>query len=123
MSTFQLNFKMATCYYCVVTQWIPTLLLLLTVRKDCLTLADREGDKQIPQAAGIVHFNNPKLLENLNNQNDKDGIYMFDTSQEAVDPKKMGGIVIQQEAENFAYKFRMLSNEEVGVTAMQVCVK
>ena len=72
--------------------------------------------------SGMVHFNNPKLLKGADKAlNGGDG-YAFDTRQEAVDPRKMGGIRIENEARRLSSKLRRLSNNEIGVTAMQVSV-
>ena len=45
--------------------------------------------------------------------------YFRDTSQEEVKP--FGGINIQYEAQKLSASLRWLSNDEIGVTTMQVC--
>ena len=100
--------------------WIGVLTLVFQSR-----LCDPEPDKgDTPRKnshnIGIVHFNNPKLLPS--DAEVDDSRYVFDTSQEDVDPRRMGGIHIREEARKLAFKFNKLSNEEIGVTAMQVCM-
>ncbi|ELT96784.1 hypothetical protein CAPTEDRAFT_205113 [Capitella teleta] len=68
------------------------------------------------ESVGIVHFNNPRLLPSDVEVPER---YVFDTTQEDSDPRRMGGIHLREEARKLALKFRKLSNEEVGVTAMQ----
>lgn len=49
-----------------------------------------------------------------------DESYYLDNRQVHVDPKQLGGIVIQDEAQKISAHLRWLSNEEIGVTKMQV---
>ena len=83
---------------------------------------DNEKPKENTGAqTGTIHFNNPKLLSELNSALFRGDGYFFDIhSQEAVDAKQMGGIVIQKEANRLAGRLRKMSNEEMAVTAMQV---
>ena len=64
----------------------------------------------------FVRFNNPALLSS-----DGDSApFPFDTTQEDPDPLKLGGIRLRDEAKQFAVRLRRLSNEEIGITTMQV---
>ena len=49
-----------------------------------------------------------------------DVLYDFDTSQEDPDPLKLGGISISEEAKKLSLKLRQISNDEIGVTTIQV---
>lgn len=49
----------------------------------------------------------------------KDG-YFSDTRQDHVDPSILGGIRLQVEASKLSAKLRWISNEELGITHMQV---
>ncbi len=48
--------------------------------------------------------------------------YLTDNRQESVSPKQLGGIVIQAESEKLSAGLRWLSNDEIGITNMQVIV-
>ena len=74
------------------------------------------------RSAPVVHFNNPRLLPRDLHEEDEeeDDEFAFDVTQEDPDPLKLGGISIKNEAKKFALRFRKLSNEEIGVTEMQV---
>ncbi|KAL5022166.1 hypothetical protein ScPMuIL_001321 [Solemya velum] len=48
-----------------------------------------------------------------------DDSYFLDNRQDQVDPKQLGGIRIQNEAQKISAHLRWLSNEEIGVTKMQ----
>lgn len=64
----------------------------------------------------FVRFNNPALLSS-----DVDSApFPFDTTQEDPDPLKLGGIRLRDEAKKFAVRLRRLSNDEIGITTMQV---
>ena len=88
--------------------------LLISVNCDP---SQKEGDGSNP--IGVVHFNNPKLLEGLDKEDDDFG---YDMSQESTSPQLMGGIAIREEARILGKKLRKLSNVEIGVTSMQVCL-
>jgi len=75
-------------------------------------------DEETYGSAGIVHFNNPNLLREL--EKSLGDSYLYDRTQETADPKRIGGIRLKDEAHRLAYKFRMLSNEEIAVTDMQL---
>ena len=46
--------------------------------------------------------------------------YLTDNRQEAVSPKQLGGIVIQTESERLSAGLRWITNDEIGITKMQV---
>lgn len=46
--------------------------------------------------------------------------YLTDTRQKAVNPGDMGGVVIQQASQDLSARLRWLSNDEIGITNMQV---
>jgi hypothetical protein len=46
--------------------------------------------------------------------------YFSDTRQDRVDPSILGGIRLQVEASKLSAKLRWISNEELGITHMQV---
>ena len=46
--------------------------------------------------------------------------YFSDTRQDPVDPSILGGIRLQVEASKLSAKLRWISNEELGITHMQV---
>ena len=63
-----------------------------------------------------------KYIMNNNIQN-PDGPYTVDKTlreQEPVNPKEIGGVVLQVEAERIGYKLHQMSYKEMGVTKMQV---
>ncbi len=66
----------------------------------------------------MVHFNNPKLFEGQWDVDYDD--YSVDSAQERLSSEHFGGMDIEREAKKLAYKLRLLSNEEVGVTQLQV---
>jgi len=72
------------------------------------------------QLPSIIHFNNPKLLPGGQSFMNEDDTSEIDTTQDDSDPLKLGGLNIRDEARRFSVKLRTLSNEEIGVTAMQV---
>ena len=76
-----------------------------------------QADEDESKPIGVVHFNNPKLLEGLDEEDD---LFGYDMSQESTDPQLMGGIMIKEEARILGSKLRRLSNDEIGVTSMQV---
>lgn len=48
--------------------------------------------------------------------------YSPDTRQETPNPTVFGGIKIEHEARKLSARLRWLSNEEIGITKMQVCM-
>lgn len=99
-----------------------SLMTCLAVCGILMPIAYCDSDSNVPEDetihnVGVVHFNNPKLLPSDFDASER---YVFDLSQEEADPRQMGGIHIREEARKLALKFRKLSNEEIGVTAMQV---
>lgn len=52
-----------------------------------------------------------------------DGFYLTDGRQDKVNPQAFGGIIMSEEARRVATRLRYLSNEEIGVLEMQVCMK
>ena len=83
-------------------------------------MTDKKEGGEVLYSSGIVHFNNPKLLMEAESSDAEDARGVYDTTQETVDPRKIGGIYIKTEARRLGSKLRMLSNQEIGVTAMQV---
>ena len=69
-------------------------------------------------STGVVQFNNPKLLREL--EKSLEDSPMFDRTQEAVDPNKIGGVDLKSKAGTLGYRFRMLCIEEMAVSHMQV---
>ncbi|XP_064624547.1 VWFA and cache domain-containing protein 1-like isoform X2 [Lineus longissimus] len=69
--------------------------------------------------SGMVHFNNPKLLKDADRDLWTDDDWLKDRRQENLDPKKIGGIIITKEARRLSLKLKKITNEELGVTAMQ----
>ena len=67
-------------------------------------------------------YRGPKVVINI--QSGKIDGYMINYDdlgqQEPVNPKEIGGIVIQNEAKEIAKKLRVLANNELGVLKMQV---
>ena len=110
---------MAPSYYCA---WVVLLLGCLL----SYSLAQQGSEQEEDQySSAIVHlnFNNPSLLESgRSNGNDENGDGSYDTSQLALDPRNIGGILIGEEANKLGSKFRGLSNSEMGVLNMQVRV-
>lgn len=68
-------------------------------------------------------------LRNLGEKGDEvhtkagDGGYFRDTRQEIPDSSAFGGIKIDHEAQKLSARLRWLSNEEIGITKMQVGIK
>lgn len=46
--------------------------------------------------------------------------YVTDNKQEPVSPEMLGGIIIQHESQKLSARLRWLSNDEIGITNMQV---
>lgn len=78
---------------------------------------------QANNPAGIIYFNNPKLLSDKRAVLlAKDGLkasVAVAVKQSAADVDSLGGIFIAQEAQSLASHFRKLVNEELGVPTMQ----
>ena len=68
--------------------------------------------------SGVVHFNNPKLFSDLVKSSDTE--YTVSNVEEKANPRQIGGIVIGDESRFLGSKLRMLGNNEIGVTTMQV---
>lgn len=49
--------------------------------------------------------------------------YVTDNRQDPVSPEMLGGIIIQHESQKLSARLRWLSNDEIGITNMQVCTK
>ena len=77
--------------------------------------------RHAPHKLGVVHFNNPKLLSDLVKSGDTE--YTVSTMEEKANPSQIGGIVINDEATVLGSKLRLLANNEIGVTTMQVSCK
>ena len=113
---------MATPNHCA---WVVLSLLLVCQH---ISSSSQQGSDVGEQAedqysSAIVHlnFNNPSMLESGRaggESNTGDGVY--DTTQQEVDPRNIGGIQIELEAKSLRQKLRSLSNIEMGVLAMQV---
>ena len=107
----------------MASQWIvlhPPVSLVLGGLCMFLVITSTHGDGEHVRTGAkpsSIVFNNPKLLNN--EEFDYDG-YSLDSTQEEPDPKKLGGIVIQDEAMKLSSKLRTLSNAELGVMKMQV---
>ena len=46
--------------------------------------------------------------------------YVTDHKQDPVSPEMLGGIIIQHESQDLSARLRWLSNDEIGITKMQV---
>jgi len=46
--------------------------------------------------------------------------YVTDNKQDPVSPEMLGGIIIQHESQKLSARLRWLSNDEIGITNMQV---
>ena len=46
--------------------------------------------------------------------------YSIDPQQDPVSPEMLGGIIIQHESQKLSAQLRWLSNDEIGITVMQV---
>lgn len=82
-----------------------------------MAISDEETAQTEQKPSSIV-FNNPKLLKNSKNK-EYDG-YIVESGQIIPDPQRFGGILIQDESHKLAIKLRSLSNQELGVSKMQV---
>ena len=113
-------FKMATICCCKVFL-VGFLLTSCTALANSEDSDDSEGHRRHRSShSGTVHFNNPGLLRKATNGLKDQGVWNLDKTQERVDPKKMGGIYIPNEAKKTASKLRMIANSELAVTSMQV---
>lgn len=113
---------MATPCFCA---WVVLTLLvfnpILICRTQDMDTAPDEKQQQAGHSSGIyVHFNNPKLLMATQLEGNEDDEGAYDTTEDTVDPKKIGGVLIKEEAKKLGSKLRVLSNEEIGVMDMQV---
>lgn len=64
-------------------------------------------------------------LRNLDETTDRrtldlDDGYVTDNRQDPVNPEMLGGIIIQHESQKLSARLRWLSNDEIGITNMQV---
>ena len=85
----------------------------LTVTQDEHWLKDVNSGKVHLKHLGEHGKSVPSLLN-------EDG-YFADTRQEKPDPHVLGGVHIEHEAQKLSAQLRWLSNEEIGITNMQVC--
>lgn len=76
-------------------------------------------DRQIRDTENLNLHNLGSKNEKLTRLFTKDG-YFTDTRQDAVNPKVLGGIVIENEAYKLSQRLRWLRDEEMCVTNMQV---
>jgi hypothetical protein len=65
-------------------------------------------------------------VKNLDGTTDRrtsydDGYSVTDNKQDPVSPEMLGGIITQHESQKLAARLRWLSNDEIGITHMQVC--
>ena len=107
---------MAAVCFCL-GRWILTFLLLASHQHlgDCeLNRIKRTPRRTISLSGDLNVMAGSDLF-------DGEG-YMADNPQEKPDPAQLGGIGIQNEANRLAAQLRMLSNQEIGVTDMQVCI-
>ena len=101
------------------------LLMLFLSVTNCEVSSDSKPIQEEPEKVqseinkGTVLFNNPKLLPK-SAKDESGNEYGFDRTQQSTDPKMMGGIHIQREAERLGDRLRELSNIEIGVLSMQV---
>lgn len=65
----------------------------------------------------FVRFSNPDMMSSDVGDGSS---FPFDTTQEDADPLKLGGIRLREEAKKLSARLRRLSNEEMGITTMQV---
>jgi hypothetical protein len=72
------------------------------------------------QLHSLLHIRRPKITVNKNDDFEESEGYIFGVHQGSSSPGQMGGINIKNEARWLANKLRILSNEEMGVTSMQV---
>ena len=68
----------------------------------------------------LLHLSQPKIVSHRDIDFELSDGYSFDVEQEPTYPRQMGGINIKEEARKLATKLRILSNEEMGITSMQV---
>jgi len=68
----------------------------------------------------LLQLSHPKIVIHGDVDFELGDGYSFDLDQEPAYPRQMGGINIKEEARKLATKLRILSNEEMGITSMQV---
>ena len=102
------------------------LVMFMFSSTNCEVSSDSEATQEQPEKVqseinkGTVLFNNPKLLPKSAKGESENGLDGIDRTQQSTDPKMMGGIHIQREAERLGDRLRELSNIEIGVLSMQV---
>ena len=75
------------------------------------------------QLRRLIRIRTPKVVISSNDEFEEGEGYVFGVEQEKASPRQMGGINIKDEARWLANKLRTLSNDEMGVTSMQVCIR
>ena len=105
------NVAKMTASYLVFYIFVTVLLQAIS----CQDVPNQQGE----YSAGVVHFNNPKLLQELEKSLEESSL--FNRTQRPVDRNKFGGIFLQNFASSLGHSLRMLAINEMGVTSMQVC--
>ena len=110
---------MENCRFLIIMDNIQSSVIFIIIGTLLQTIYTKdEVNQQGEFSAGIVLFNNPKLLRELEKSLEESTL--FDQSENAVDPNKIGGVFLKNEAGSLGYMFRMLTIDEMGVTHMQV---
>ena len=115
------DFNMATGR--IEKTWRSSLCCLLSVitvlNQICLSVEDGRQmlGKSVEDTGGLN-------VKNLDGTTDRrtfvDDVYVTDNKQDPVSPEMLGGIIIQHESQKLSARLRWLSNDEIGITNMQV---
>lgn len=117
-------FNMATCRPKCNRSLLCVLIYLFIFTFDVQTVS--ENVKWLKNlSSGRLHLRNlgekDDHHDHVHTRASDDG-YSPDTRQETPNPTVFGGIKIEHEARKLSARLRWLSNEEIGITKMQVCM-
>lgn len=114
-------FNMATCRpKCIQRGLLCGLIYLFIFTFDVQTVSENvKWLKNI--SSGRLQLRNLEKDDKIHTGVSDDG-YFPDARQEPPDPSVLGGIRIEHEAQKLSARLRWLSNEEIGITKMQVMV-
>lgn len=123
------NFK----FYVNIYRYCVLICMFLTINRECSAFSqNQQWLDPSNHHAGRINLRNIDLEIDpskrkiggfsaaSDSSNSDDGEYFTDTRQEAVNPADMGGVIIQQASQDLSARLRWLSNDEIGITNMQV---